>query len=76
MCREYCKRNDRNVNRVFIEKGESAKTANRPEIRELLAYCRPNKSKLNFVVVHSLSRFSRQTAIEEGWEALDIVAAS
>ncbi len=60
-CRMYCAQNGWEVGRVFIEQGESAKTTNRPEFRNLLIYCRENKKKVDFVVVYSLSRFSRHT---------------
>jgi predicted site-specific integrase-resolvase len=35
-CREYCDREELDVDRVFREEGESAKTANRPKLQELL----------------------------------------
>lgn len=60
-CEEYCRREDMEVARVFMEAGESAKTANRTELNSLLAYCRLNKRQVNFVVVYNLSRFSRDT---------------
>lgn len=60
-CRNYCEQNGLEVDRVFIEEGESAKTTNRPEFQKLLVHCRKNKSNINFVVVYSLSRFSRHT---------------
>jgi site-specific DNA recombinase len=60
-CEEYCRREGLEVARVFLEKGESAKTANRTELNALLAFCRENKRTLGFVVVYNLSRFSRDT---------------
>jgi site-specific DNA recombinase len=62
LCREYCGREDLRVARVFIERGESAKTINRPEFLELISFCRQQKGRLHAVVVHSLTRFSRNTA--------------
>ena len=61
MCEEYCDREGFEVARVFMEQGESAKTADRTELKRLLVYCRENKKRVDFVVVHSLSRFSRET---------------
>ena len=58
-CREYCARNDIEVDRVFVEKGESAKTADRTEFQAMLEYCRRNKSRLNHVVVYTVNRFAR-----------------
>src|SRR4029453_7576037 len=60
-CRLYCKKQGWNVEQVFIEQGESAKTVNRPEFQRLLLYCRENKNKIGFLVVYNLSRFSRHT---------------
>ena len=43
-----------------MERGESAKTIERPEFLKLLAFCRLHKRRVQFLVVHSLTRFSRQ----------------
>src|SRR5947207_2139697 len=58
-CAEYCQRQGWEVNRVFVERGESAKTANRTELKNLLEYCRTKKGLVGCVVVYSLSRFAR-----------------
>lgn len=60
-CEDYCASQGWNLLRVFTEKDESAKTADRTELKKLLAYCRENKKHLDYVVVHSLSRFARST---------------
>ncbi|MCP4445490.1 MAG: recombinase family protein [Myxococcales bacterium] len=36
--RDYCQRNNLEIAEVFVEKGESAKTAHQPELQRLLAY--------------------------------------
>ena len=61
-CREYCKREGFEIARVFVERGESAKTINRPEFLALIEFCRQNKGRVHALVVHSLNRFSRNTA--------------
>ncbi len=61
LCREYCGQQGWDVARVFIEQGESAKTANRPELQNLLTYCREHKRGLAAVVVYALNRFSRDS---------------
>ena len=61
-CEEYCLREGLEVVRVFMEEGESAKTADRTELKKLLEFCRLNKKRVRVVVVHSLSRFSRDAA--------------
>lgn len=58
-CADYCARHGLDVDEVFVEQGESAKTTNRPEFQKLLAYCRENKGRVQCVVVYNLSRFAR-----------------
>ena len=53
-CEEYCRREGFEIVQRFKEEGESAKTADRTELQRLLAYCRTNKGKVQFVVVFSL----------------------
>ena len=58
-CEEYCHREGFTILRVFIDRGESAKTTERPELQQLLAYCRQNKTRVQCVVVYNLTRFAR-----------------
>ncbi len=58
-CIEYCQRNGFEVNQIFVDEGESAKTTDRTEFQKLLAYCRQNKGKVQYVVVYAVNRFSR-----------------
>jgi site-specific DNA recombinase len=58
-CREYCARYNATVDKVFVEQGESAKTTDRTQFREMLKYCRENKGRITQVVVYSISRFAR-----------------
>ncbi|WP_413933494.1 recombinase family protein [Nitrospira sp. BLG_1] len=60
-CTEYCLNHGYEVDRIFVDEGESAKTTARPEFRNLMEYCRVNRGKLEAVVVYNLSRFSRNT---------------
>jgi DNA invertase Pin-like site-specific DNA recombinase len=60
LCKEYCIRNGYQVLERFKEEGESAKTANRTELQNLLRYCRTNKGKIHFLVVYNLTRFARE----------------
>lgn len=62
VCREYCSKHGYDVVAVFREEGKSAKTTNRPEFQELIRYCLRHKNGVDLVVVHSVSRFSRNTA--------------
>ena len=59
-CEEYCERQGFTVLARFREEGESAKSADRTELQNLLQYCRLNKGKVQFVVVFNLTRFARE----------------
>lgn len=61
-CREYCARQGYDVDAVFVDAGESAKTTDRPEFLRLLEHCRHGRGRLHAVVVYSLTRFSRNSA--------------
>jgi site-specific DNA recombinase len=58
-CREYIEKNGLQLLKVFTELGESAKTADRTALKELLIYCRQNQARVNYVVVYSIDRFAR-----------------
>jgi site-specific DNA recombinase len=58
-CREYCLRQGWQVDKVFTDSGESARTVARPEFQRMLAYCRTNRREIGYVVVQDLSRFAR-----------------
>ncbi len=60
MCREYCDKQGLSVARVFVEEGESAKTRDRTQLRELLDYCREKRGLIQHVVVYRVDRFARQ----------------
>jgi len=60
-CRAYCEREGLVVAREFTEAGESAKTADRLQLQELLKYCKQRKRRIASVVVYNVSRFSRDT---------------
>jgi site-specific DNA recombinase len=61
-CDDFCAREGFDVAVVFVERGESAKTAHRPELLKLVAYCQANKRTVRAVVVYSFSRFARNTS--------------
>src|SRR5215469_15188347 len=65
-CREYCDRHNLAVDRVFVDAGESAKTANRHEFQALFAYIaqKQNRTRVTHVVVDRLDRFSR--SVDDG----------
>ncbi len=59
VCREYAKRENITVAGVFIEKGESAKTANRTEFIKAISFCSERKKKIECFIVYKLDRFAR-----------------
>jgi DNA invertase Pin-like site-specific DNA recombinase len=59
-CREYCERHQLEVARTFVEQGESAKTADRPELKRMLEFCRVHKGAISCVVVYNVSRLARE----------------
>ncbi len=60
-CKEYALKHGYEIAGVFIEQGESAKTANRPELQKLLAFCTDKKKGIKAVVIYKLDRMSRNT---------------
>ncbi len=61
-CREYCEREGIQVERVFREEGESAKTVNRTQLQEMINFCVENARRLGigFVVVYRVDRLARK----------------
>ena len=50
------------VIRTFTDPGESARTADRPEFRNMLEFCRQHRHEVGYVIVQNLSRFARNHA--------------
>jgi len=61
ICREYAEKNFYKVIGVFIEQGESAKTADRTELQRLLKFCAIKKNEINAIIIYRLDRLSRNT---------------
>jgi site-specific DNA recombinase len=60
-CREYAGREGLDVLRVFVESGESAKTANRVELQAMLKYVAENARTLSAVIVYKVDRLARNS---------------
>jgi len=56
--KNYAKLNDLKVIGHFIDKGESARTANRPELKKLIQYCKDNKD-VDIILIHKIDRLAR-----------------
>jgi site-specific DNA recombinase len=61
-CRKYCEEHDWEAAAVFVDRGESAKTTDRPEFLKMLRYCQQQRGNVQVLVVYALSRFSRNTS--------------
>jgi len=61
-CKAFCAQNGWDVDRVYLERGESAKTADRTELQEALTYLREQNKrsvKIHTFVVTNVDRFAR-----------------
>jgi len=58
-CREYARRNGFDVTKVFIERGESAKFADRTQLLELLEFCRNRENAVEALFVWKIDRLAR-----------------
>ena len=61
ICREYALKNGYEVVDVFIERGESAKTANRTELQKMFQFIAHKKNSITAIIVYKIDRMSRNT---------------
>ena len=61
-CINYCQREGLELDKIFVEEGESAKVIDRTKLKELLEYCHNNKGKITHLVVYKFDRFARNQA--------------
>ena len=59
LCKDYAIKNKYNILDLFVEKGESAKTANRTALNSMLAYIRTNHKQIDALIIYSMDRLSR-----------------
>ena len=65
-CLRYAEQKGLKVLKTFVEEGESAKVADRTQLRKLLEFCRVNRGKVDTLVVWKVDRFSRDTGAYYG----------
>jgi site-specific DNA recombinase len=70
ICEDFCRQKEFKVIKQFAEEGESAKTADRTELQELLKFCLANKNMIGHLVVYKVDRFSRKVADHSALRAL------
>ncbi len=58
-CREYANREGMEILSVYIERGESAKTADRTEFNNAFMFCADKTNGVTHFIVYKLDRFSR-----------------
>ena len=58
-CREYAERSGIAVIKVFIERGESAKFADRTQLLELIEFCSDNNNDVKVLLVWKVDRLAR-----------------
>lgn len=63
ICRDFAlrKENCYDIIKIFIEKGESAKTADRTELKNLLDYVAKNNKELYGVLIYKIDRLARNS---------------
>src|ERR1700691_4190558 len=75
-----CQQRSLPVIKLFADKGESARTDDRPEFKRMMAYCRQHKREISHVVVSDLSRLARNvldqgnTIVELGQMGIQLVS--
>lgn len=62
LCREYAANEGYDVAAIFIEKGESAKTADRKELQRLLSFCADRRNSIDTLIAYKVDRISRNIA--------------
>src|SRR3989475_4657695 len=58
-CREYARSKNIKILKLFVERGESAKFADRTQLIDLLDFCRQNKGRVQVLFVWKIDRFAR-----------------
>jgi DNA invertase Pin-like site-specific DNA recombinase len=58
-CREYAERNRLDIVQVFVDKGESAKFADRAQLLELLSFCKGRERAVDQLLVWKVDRLAR-----------------
>ena len=59
ICKDYATKHNYEIVRVFIEQGESAKNADRTELKKLIGYCTDKKNKIEIAIAYKIDRVAR-----------------
>ncbi len=58
-CQRYADDKGITIVKLFSDEGESAKTADRPGLQDMLKFVADKKNKINFIIVNKVDRLSR-----------------
>ena len=58
-CTNYAKSKGYRIIKTFVERGESAKTLNRTELKNLIRYAKDNYNKIDALIIYKIDRLSR-----------------
>ena len=58
-CKIFAEMNNYNISKVFVEKGESAKTQDRTELQNLMKFCVANKKNIDAIIIWKIDRLTR-----------------
>ncbi|MDB5182412.1 MAG: site-specific recombinase [Candidatus Saccharibacteria bacterium] len=59
MCQEWASRNNVLVEKIYHDDGVSAKTLDRPAMKEMLAYLEANKGRIHYLITYQTDRLTR-----------------
>ncbi len=60
ICKDYAQRNGIRILEIYVEKGESAKTADRTQFTKAINFCMSKKKLVDYFIVYKVDRFSRK----------------
>jgi site-specific DNA recombinase len=60
ICTDFAIGRDITIDRIFREEGESAKTADRTKLLEMIKYCQDHRGEIKYVIVFKVDRFARR----------------
>ena len=52
------------VGKEFVDRGASAKSADRPELQKMLEYVKENADRVDYVIVHKVDRLARNRGVD------------
>ncbi len=62
ICQDFADRNGYKIIHIFSDQGESAKTANRPELIKMMDYCKKHKKEISAIIIYKVDRFARRSS--------------